>query len=182
MRRTHAGRLAGPFALAVPACGCATTAPAPAPPGFAARADSLAPALLAESGVPGLAVGVIEGGRVVFTRGYGVADRASGRPMTAGTLLQVASVSKPVTAWGVMRLVDGGRLALDAPVNASLRRWQVPPSEFGADGVTVRRLLSHTAGLGVPAAPWFPADTTFPTLEQALRGQAGDRGPVRVQH
>jgi CubicO group peptidase (beta-lactamase class C family) len=180
MRPTHRTRFAGALALASILAGCAPAGPAPAS-AFGARLDSLAPALLAEHGVPGVAVGIVEGGRVAFTRGYGVADRASGRRMTAETLLQLASVSKPVAAWGVLRLAGEGAIALDAPVNGALSRWQVPPSAHGTDGVTVRRLLSHTAGLSVPSAPWFPADAPLPALEQVLGGQAGDRGPVVVQ-
>lgn len=185
MQRTHWIRLAGALALAALLAACSTAGPAPVrepAAGFAARLDSVVPALLDEQGVPGLAVGVVEGGRVAFTRGYGVADRASGRPMTARTLLNFASLSKPVTAWGVLRQVRQGALSLDAPVDGSLRGWRLPPSEHGTDGVTVRRLLSHTAGLSVPSAPMFPADGTLPTREQVLRGEAGDRGPVVVLH
>jgi CubicO group peptidase (beta-lactamase class C family) len=183
MNPTHSGRLGGILALGALLSGCAAAHPSSRTPpasSFAARVDSLVPLLLAESGVPGIAVGVMEGGQVVATRGYGLADRASGRPMTERTLLNFASVSKPVTAWGVLHLVDGGSISLDAPVGPVLRRWQLPPSEFGNDGVTVRRLLSHTAGISVPTTTWFPADTTLPTLEQVLRGEAGGRGPVRV--
>jgi len=63
------------------------------------------------------------------------------------TLFQVASLSKWITAWAVMTLVESGKVELDAPVSRYLTRWQLPPSEFDNDGVTVRRLLSHTAGL-----------------------------------
>jgi CubicO group peptidase (beta-lactamase class C family) len=171
------------FALALPllAAACASAAPAAsAGPELEARMDSLAPALLAELDVAGAAVGVVEGGRVAFTRAWGVEDRASGRPMTTGTLFNFASVSKPVTAWGVLRLVDQGALSLDAPVNGSLRRWRMPASTFGEEGVTVRRLLSHTAGISMPTPPFFP-DTARPALEQVLRGEIGDRGPVVVQ-
>jgi CubicO group peptidase (beta-lactamase class C family) len=184
MIQTHPARLAWVLLLAalLPACAVVGPAPRTRPAStFAARMDSLIPALLAGSGVPGVAVGIVEDGRVAFTRGYGVADRASGRPMTERTLLNFASVSKPVAAWGVLHLVDGGSISLDAPVGPALRRWRLPPSEFGTDGVTVRRLLSHTAGTSVPSTPWFPADTTMPTLEQVLRGEAGGRGPVRVE-
>jgi len=178
-------RLASALVSAVLLAGCAPPARAPAimpPAGFAARLDSAVPALLRESGVPGIAVGVVENGRVAFTRGYGLADRAANRPMTPRTLLNFASISKPVTAWGVLRLVDAGSLPLDAPVGPLLHRWQLPASPLGTDGVTVRRLLSHTAGTSVPSVPWFPADTTLPTLEQLLRGEAGGRGPVTVQY
>lgn len=178
-------RFASLLASAALLVACAPGAPAPVVtrgPDFAARLDSLVPALLAEHNVPGLAVAVVENGRVAFTRGYGLADRASNRPMTPRTLLNFASLSKPVAAWGVLHLADAGSVDLDAPVNNTLRRWRIPESEHGTDGVTVRRILSHTAGLSVPSAPFFPADTTLPTLEQMLRGEAGDRGPVVVQH
>jgi CubicO group peptidase (beta-lactamase class C family) len=62
------------------------------------------------------------------------------------TLYQLASVSKLVTAWGVMKLVQDGRISLDEPVHPYLTRWQFPPSEY-RKRVTVRHLLSHTAGL-----------------------------------
>jgi CubicO group peptidase (beta-lactamase class C family) len=183
MTRTHPTRLAGILATAALLYGCAPAARAPGVRAdFGARLDSIVPALLREHAIPGFAVGVVENGRVTFTRGYGVADRAAGRPMTAQTLLNFASVSKPVTAWGVLRLADDGSLPLDAPVGPLLRRWRLPPSELGTDGVTVRRLLSHTAGTSVPSAPFFPADTALPGLEQVLRGEAGDRGAVAVQY
>jgi CubicO group peptidase (beta-lactamase class C family) len=59
----------------------------------------------------------------------------------------MASISKWVTSWGVMALVRQGRLGLDVPVSLYLTRWQLPPSEFDNDGVTVRRLFTHMAGL-----------------------------------
>jgi CubicO group peptidase (beta-lactamase class C family) len=184
MIQSHRARFAGVLALATLLSACAAAgrpAEAPRASGFAARVDSLAPVLLRETSVPGIAIGIVEHGQVVATRGYGVADRASGRPMTARTLFNFASVSKPVTAWGVLRLAERGALPLDAPVNTLLRGWQVPASEFGTDGVTARRLLSHTAGLSVPSMPFFPVDTVLPTRERVLAGQAGDRGPVRVE-
>jgi CubicO group peptidase (beta-lactamase class C family) len=185
MTRTPPTRLAGILIAAALLSGCAPPARAPEtrPAGdFGARLDSVVPALLRENAIPGFAVGVVENGRVTFTRGYGYADRAAGRPMTPQTLLNFASVSKPVTAWGVLRLVDDGSLPLDAPVGPLLRRWRLPASELGTEGVTVRRLLSHTAGISVPSASFFPADTALPTLEQVLRGEAGTGGPVAVQY
>lgn len=183
MTRTHPTRLATILVAASLLSGCAPAARAPGTrANFGARLDSVVPALLREHAIPGFAVGVVENGRVTFTRGYGFADRAAGRPMTARTLLNFASVSKPVTAWGVLRLADDGSLPLDAPVGPLVRRWRLPASELGTEGVTVRRLLSHTAGISVPSAPFFPADTALPTLEQVLRGEAGGRGAVAVQY
>jgi CubicO group peptidase (beta-lactamase class C family) len=70
-----------------------------------------------------------------------------GRPVDENTLFQVASMSKWLTAWGVMTLVEAGRIDLDAPVSRYLTRWQLPPGEYDNDAVTVRRLLAHTSGL-----------------------------------
>lgn len=70
-----------------------------------------------------------------------------GKPVDGDTLFQVASMSKWITAWGVMTLVEKGRIDLDAPVSRYLKRWKLPPSDYNNDEVTIRRLLSHTAGL-----------------------------------
>jgi len=148
---------------------------------FAVKLDSAIPKLLQPHDVPGLAVGVIERGRISFTRGYGMADQDAKRPMTENTVLNFASISKPVTAWGMMHLVETHKLSLDSPVGLLLHRWALPKSEFDNNGVTIRRLLSHTAGISVPSVPWFPADSAIPTLEQVLSGMAGDKGLVRVE-
>ena len=70
-----------------------------------------------------------------------------GEDIDSRTVFQVASLGKWITAWGVMALVEDGRIDLDAPVSTYLTRWRFPASLFDKSGVTVRRLLSHTAGL-----------------------------------
>jgi len=101
-------------------------------------------------------------------------------PFTAGTRIHVASVSKPVTAWGVLRLVQSGAIGLDDPVGPRLIRWSIPAGPFDPTGVTVRRLLTHTAGFGVPAVPPFPTGAEAPSLEDVLAGRAGGDG-VRLE-
>lgn len=147
---------------------------------FAVKLDGTIPGLLQAHDVPGLAVGVIERGRASLTRGYGMAEQDAKRSMTEDTVLNFASISKPVTAWGLMHLVETRKLSLDAPIGPLLRRWALPKSEFDNKGVTVRRLLSHTAGISVASVPWFPADSSIPSLEKVLSGLAGDKGPVRT--
>jgi CubicO group peptidase (beta-lactamase class C family) len=107
-----------------------------------------------------------------------------GAPVDGNTLFQVASLSKWITALGVMALVEEGRLDLDVPVSTYLTRWELPKSEFGNDGVTVRRLLSHTSGLtdGLGFAG-FPPGTEVQSLEEALshpNASPGHDGRVRV--
>lgn len=138
------------------------------------------PRLLEEHGVSGLAVGVVEDGQVLFTAGYGCADCESGRPVTDSTLFNLASVSKSVTAWGLMHLAETQDLDLDASLASQVHQSPIPLSVGG--GVSLRQLLSHTAGLSMPSVPEFPADSLLPTRESVLRGQAGDHGPIEYIH
>jgi CubicO group peptidase (beta-lactamase class C family) len=132
---------------------------------------------LAESMTPGLAVALVCHGRTSWAAGYGVADRANGQLVTPATRFAAASVSKPVTAWGVLRLVEQGRIGLDEPVAGHLRRWCPPSSPFQADGITVRRLLSHTAGLSVHGYAGQTLDRPLPPIEASLSGEAGGSFP-----
>ncbi|MCZ6890128.1 MAG: serine hydrolase [Gammaproteobacteria bacterium] len=100
------------------------------------------------------------------------------------TLFQVSSLSKWITAYGVMTLVEAGDIDLDAPVSTYLKRWSLPDSEYDNGGVTVRRLLSHTAGLtdGLGFAGFAPG-TDVQTLEEALtnpNSSPGHEGRIRV--
>lgn len=123
---------------------------------------------------------VIEDGHVV-----GEHFASAGRPVDRDTLFQVASLSKWVAAWGVMTLVEAGRIDLDAPVSTYLTRWALPPTDFDNRGVTVRRLLSHTAGLsdglgygGFP--PGQPVQPLVASLTRAADASPGADGRVRV--
>lgn len=130
--------------------------------------------------VPGLALARIEEGRVTWLRGLGVANTQTGEPITPDTVFQAASVSKPVTAWAVMQLSERGLLDLDDPVPRLLSRWQFPPSDFDAEAVTVRGLLSHTAGVSVPGYPGLHPAQPIPELPLALAGGVGC-GTVRLE-
>jgi CubicO group peptidase (beta-lactamase class C family) len=142
---------------------------------YSERLDSLAPWLLTEYRGAGLAVALIEQGEVVSVRGYGVADKAQRLAITPDTVFYVASVSKSVSAWGVLRLVEQGKLDLDAPASRYLKRWRIPPSRFDSDQVTIRRLLCHAAGLAPQTATGYAPDALEPTLEQTL-----DESEVRL--
>ena len=101
-------------------------------------------------GVPGVSVAVLNDGRIEWARGWGMADVEAEHPVTEHTLFQAASISKPVAAAGALRLVEAGRLGLDDDVNQTLTTWKVPANELtGREAVTLRRLLSPTAGMTV---------------------------------
>ena len=109
----------------------------------------------------------------------------AGDSVDSETPFQVASLSKWISAWGVMTLVEAGKLDLDAPVATYLTRWTLPESEFDNSKVTVRRLLSHMAGLtdGLGYAGFAPG-AEVQSLEQSLTRAAdaspGTDGRVRV--
>ncbi|TGD76244.1 class A beta-lactamase-related serine hydrolase [Mangrovimicrobium sediminis] len=98
------------------------------------------------------------------------------------TLFPLASASKLLAAYGVLSLVESGALALDAPVSQYLTRWQLPDSEFDNNKVTVRRLLSHTAGLtdGLGFDD-YKADESVPTLEESLANPRASRGEKTIE-
>jgi CubicO group peptidase (beta-lactamase class C family) len=135
--------------------------------GFVARLDARVPELLLRDLVPSAAVAVVHEGRIV-TRTWGLADVGTGRIATNQTRYNIASISKLLTAWGVMRLVEEGKVRLDDPVSKHVKRWRLPPSGQN-DDVTIRRLLSHTSGLSMPAVPWYGPDQTVPSLEEMLQ-------------
>ncbi|HKG96001.1 MAG TPA: serine hydrolase domain-containing protein, partial [Gemmatimonadaceae bacterium] len=95
---------------------------------------------------------------------------------------QAASISKPVAATAMLRLVERGALALDADVNRYLASWRVPETALTAtEKVTLRRLASHTAGLTVHGFPGYPAGDPLPTPVQVLNGDPpANTEPVRV--
>lgn len=92
-----------------------------------------------------------------------------GRAVDGNSLFQIASISKWITAWGVMSLAEQGLIDLDAPVSRYLTRWQLPSGAFNTENVTVRRLLSHTAGLtdGLGFLGFEEAQP-LPTIEEEL--------------
>lgn len=136
-------------------------------------------ARMADLNVPGVSIAFIEDGKVKWTRTYGVAEAGAVRPVTPDTLFQAASMSKAVAAAAALRLVDQGKLDLDGDVNTRLKRWQVPPSPYTAiEKVTLRRLLSHTAGMTVSGFPGYVAGKAVPTDVQMLDGRPPANTPA----
>ncbi len=132
--------------------------------------------------VPGASVAVLSDGKLEWARGYGRAAAAGGRAVTPETLFQAASISKPVAAMVALRLVELGRLSLDEDVNLKLRSWKLPSNDFlKSERVTLRRLLSHTAGLTVHGFRGYAAGEEVPTLRQLLDGvKPANSAPIRA--
>lgn len=126
---------------------------------------------MAKMHVPGVSVAVIHGGKIEWARGFGVRS-IGGAAVKPDTLFQAASISKPVTALAVLRFVESGRINLDADVNQYLKSWQVPGNSFTqTTKVTVRELLTHTAGLTVHGFAGYASTTPLPSLLQVLNGE-----------
>lgn len=132
---------------------------------------------------PGLSVAVIEHGKNAWSKGYGLRENGGEEKIDSETVFQAASMSKPVAALGVLSLVNDGRIKLDDDVNLHLRSWQVPENSFTKDDkVTIRRLLSHTAGLtDGNGFPGYQPGTQIPTLLEILNGSANvNSSPIIV--
>ena len=135
-----------------------------------------------ERNITGLSLAVVKDGKIIKAQGYGFTDKSNRVPVTADTLFQAGSISKPVAAMAVLHLVEQGRLSLDENVNEKLRTWKVPENEFTKEKkVTLRGILSHSAGLTVHGFPGYVADAKLPDITQILDGVAPANTPaVRV--
>lgn len=138
--------------------------------------------LMKKFNVPGLTLAIIENYKIVDAKAYGVIASGSTTPVTTRTLFQAGSISKPVAATGALYLVEHGKLVLDEDVNQKLKSWKVPENEFTkTEKVTLRRLMSHTAGLTVHGFPGYDVDAPRPTLVQIFNGEKpGNTAPIRV--
>ena len=132
--------------------------------------------------VPGVSVAVVNGGKIAWARGFGVKEAGTQDSVVPTTLFQAASISKPVSATAMLRLVDQGKLSLDSNVNIYLKSWKLPDNKFTAkEKVTLRRIVSHNAGLTVHGFPGYKAGDSLPTVPQILDGaKPANTGPVRV--
>jgi CubicO group peptidase (beta-lactamase class C family) len=131
---------------------------------------------------PGVSIAVINNGKIEWAKGYGLLEAGSTTAVTPATLFQAVSAGQPVVSLAALALVQQGKLSLDEDVNLKLQSWKVPDSEFSKEQkVTLRRLLSHSAGLTVPAFRGYASGEPVPTLMQVLNGEKpANSAPIRV--
>jgi CubicO group peptidase (beta-lactamase class C family) len=136
---------------------------------------------MAELGVPAISIAVIHNGRIEWARGFGLVT-AGGAPITPDTLFQTGSVGKPITTVAALRLVSAGKLNLDMDVNQYLKSWKLPSNEFTQHSpVTLRGLLTHSAGVTVPGFGGYESGSPLPTPIQILNGEhPANNPPIRV--
>ncbi|WP_225725493.1 MULTISPECIES: serine hydrolase [unclassified Nocardia] len=124
----------------------------------------------AQFGVPGASWAVIVGGQIAQAGVCGVQAAGEARPVTGTTRFQACSISKPVAALAMLRLVDRGVLDLDADINTRLRSWRLPRNNDWQPVVTLRQLASHSAGLTTSGFPGYRRTDELPSTVQILRG------------
>jgi CubicO group peptidase (beta-lactamase class C family) len=138
--------------------------------------------------VPGFSAAFVNQDELAWAKGFGVVEAGSKKPVTDDTIFQAASISKPFTAMIALHLVEAGLLDLDADANEFLHSWKIPKSKHTqavSDGVqrnvTLRGLLSHTAGMNIFGYPGYSSGSELPTLHQVLNGEPpATSKPVRV--
>ena len=167
---------------------------------FSSYLDRKVPQLLARDNLPGAAIALIEDASPALVKTWGYADKSTHKLIDRSTLFNVASISKSFTSWGIMKLVDQGRVELDRPVEEYLGTWRLPPTSYDPGLVTLRRLLSHTAGINTegikavdPAGPHYSTIDVLmgrlPALDEAQRqyclqwgaDPARDRDPACIK-
>jgi CubicO group peptidase (beta-lactamase class C family) len=137
---------------------------------------------MAYYGVPGVSIAVIEDGTLHWARSYGLQSEETPTPVTRETRFPAASISKPLVALTVLRLVQDGILDLDTDVNHYLTSWRLPDNDYTQQQkVTLRGLLSHSAGVTTYGFWGYRPSASVPTLVQVLDGQTpANSVPVRV--
>jgi len=140
---------------------------------FTAYLDERVPQLLEHYAVPGTSIALVQDGELVWSGAYGYADLEQGLEMRVDAVYRVESISKSVSAWGIMKLVEQGRIDLDAPVQQYLGDWQLEDTPFNEQEITVRKLLNNNAGmpLGAIGRQYSPLGDV-PGLRQYLSEEA----------
>lgn len=135
--------------------------------------------------VNGLSIAVVEQGKIAWAKGYGMCDASvPATRVDTTTLFQCASIGKVVTALAALHLVQQGKISLDEPVNAKLRNWKLPAAKGWEEQVTLRHLLSHSAGLDDNYGfDGYQPHAQLPELRQVLDGiaPANNRKKLKVK-
>jgi CubicO group peptidase (beta-lactamase class C family) len=139
-------------------------------------------AQMREHKIPALSIAVFENYQLQWTKAYGLADVETGQRATEETIFLAGSISKSVNSLAILLAVADGTLALDRPINELLESWKLPDNELTrAAPVTLRKLLSHSAGTTVHGFPGYAAGVALPTVPQILDGKPpANTDPIRV--
>jgi CubicO group peptidase (beta-lactamase class C family) len=136
------------------------------------------PQMMKQDHIPGMSIAFVDNGQIAWTKHYGFANLKDSIPVNSETVFTGASLSKPITAIAALHLVDKGILNLDEDVNLKLNGWKIPESKLTEkEKVTLRRLISHNAGIKNDLWNSYLPDDTVPTIHQLLAGKEPSTDP-----
>ena len=122
--------------------------------------------------IPGLSIAVVIDGKLRWSKGYGIANSETGTKVDENTLFQAASISKPISALAVLKLVEENKLDLDTNVNTYLSSWKLDENGHTAEQVpSLRLILSHNGGVSVHGFAGYMQSQEMPSLDQVLNGE-----------
>ncbi len=141
------------------------------------RLENEIPGLMKQSGVPGMSIALIRDGKTIWLHGFGVKDKKTQEPVGTDTVFEAASLSKPVFTYGVLKLIDQGKLDLDTPLSSYLAKPYVPDERVGK--ITARLVLSHRTGF----PNWRGSDGLLPIyFSPGERFSYSGEGYIYLQH
>ncbi|PKA81981.1 CubicO group peptidase (beta-lactamase class C family) [Ulvibacter sp. MAR_2010_11] len=130
------------------------------------------PEMMKQDNIPGMSIAFVENGEIAWTKHYGYANLEDSLPITSETVFTGASLSKPITAIAALNLVEKGHLNLDENVNLKLKEWKIPETNLTEnEKVTLKRLISHNAGIKNDLWGSYLPEETVPTINQMLAGE-----------
>lgn len=138
---------------------------------FTKHLDERVSALLETYGVPGAGLAIVKEGKVVWTKAYGYANVEASKELATDDYMRVESISKSVTAWGVMKLVEEGRIDLDSSILNYLMNSQIRKISQYQD-ITISQLLSHTSGLSAGDLVRYDPNEHGPALDELFVQEA----------
>ncbi len=128
--------------------------------------------------VPGVSLAVLDKYQIEWAKSYGIKDARGGQQVTRETIFQAGALSQPVAAAAALHDLDSGRLDLDKDVNSWLQSWKIPANQFTAKNkVTLRELLTHSAGFPSLVFPGYSQEEPIPDLSQILAGEKPAKTP-----
>ena len=132
--------------------------------------------------IPGASIAVVENDSIDWAQGYGVADNNTQAPVTIETIFQAASISKPFAAVTSLSVFEEHKIDIDSNVNEILKSWKIPNNEYTNNSViSLRLLLSHSAGFNVHGFGGYNQNSPLPQLLQILNGTApANNEPIKV--
>lgn len=122
--------------------------------------------------IPAVSIAVINNGEIEWAKSYGTLKVNTDREALVTSLFQAGSISKPLSAFGALTLVQEGKLDLNGNINEKLTRWKAPSNE-----ITLKHILSHTSGISVMGFDGYGAHEKIPTLQEILAGSPPANNP-----